>query len=154
MHLSSWREVVMFNLTPGFFERSSLRPQRTKRSITIRALRHIINLRLRSPNQALGSVAYAWIMTQQDDRNSLTLLLHCGGTLHHDSSMISRLHAAYVEKRDKRSESNLQRWLKINSTTHAPAFFCSIVSNGSLAGLSWKPSLGRRMWARVPVCCS
>jgi ribosome-binding protein aMBF1 (putative translation factor) len=39
--------------------------------------------------------------------------------LHRDPSMISRLHAAYVEKRDKRSESELQRWLKTKSTTHA-----------------------------------
>ena len=31
--------------------------------------------------------------------------------LHRDASMISRLHAAYVEKRDKRSEAELQRWL-------------------------------------------
>jgi ribosome-binding protein aMBF1 (putative translation factor) len=33
--------------------------------------------------------------------------------LHRDASMISRLHAAYVENRDKRSESELQRWLNI-----------------------------------------
>ena len=39
--------------------------------------------------------------------------------LHRDASMISRLHAAYVENRDKRSESELQRWLNIKSTTHA-----------------------------------
>jgi hypothetical protein len=39
--------------------------------------------------------------------------------LHRDASMISRLHAAYVENRDKRSESELQRWLGIKSTTHA-----------------------------------
>jgi hypothetical protein len=39
--------------------------------------------------------------------------------LNRDPSMISRLHAAYVEKRDKRSESELQRWLNIKSTTHA-----------------------------------
>jgi hypothetical protein len=39
--------------------------------------------------------------------------------LHRDASMISRLHAAYVEKRDKRSESELQRRLKIKSITHA-----------------------------------
>ncbi len=38
--------------------------------------------------------------------------------LHRDASMISRLHAAYVEKRDKRSESELQRWLN-KSITHA-----------------------------------
>jgi hypothetical protein len=41
--------------------------------------------------------------------------------LHRDPSMISRLHTAYVEKRDKRSESELQRWLKTKSTTHAGA---------------------------------
>ena len=39
--------------------------------------------------------------------------------LHRDASMISRLHAAYVEKRDKRLESKLQRWLNIKSITHA-----------------------------------
>lgn len=39
--------------------------------------------------------------------------------LHRDASMISRLHAMYVENRDKRSESELQRWLNIKSTTHA-----------------------------------
>jgi hypothetical protein len=39
--------------------------------------------------------------------------------LHRDASMISRLHAANVEKRDKRSESELQRWLNINPTSHA-----------------------------------
>jgi hypothetical protein len=39
--------------------------------------------------------------------------------LHADALMISRLHAAYVEKLDNRSESELQRWLKIKSTTHA-----------------------------------
>ena len=38
--------------------------------------------------------------------------------LHRDASMISRLHAAYAEKRDKRSESELQRWLN-KSITHA-----------------------------------
>ena len=38
--------------------------------------------------------------------------------LNRDASMISRLHAAYVEKRDKRSESELQRWLN-KSITHA-----------------------------------
>jgi hypothetical protein len=41
--------------------------------------------------------------------------------------MISRLHAAYAAARDKRSESELQRLLKIKSTTHAcpnaPAVF-------------------------------
>jgi hypothetical protein len=41
------------------------------------------------------------------------------GHLHRNASMISRLHAAYVENRDKRSESELQRWLNIKSTTHA-----------------------------------
>ena len=39
--------------------------------------------------------------------------------LHRDASMISRLHAAYAEKRDKNSESKLQRWLSIKSITHA-----------------------------------
>jgi hypothetical protein len=39
--------------------------------------------------------------------------------LHGDASMLSRFHAAYVEKRDKRSESDLQRWLKTKSTIHA-----------------------------------
>jgi putative transposase len=39
--------------------------------------------------------------------------------LHRDASMISRLHSAYVERRDRRSESELQRWLQIKSTTHA-----------------------------------
>jgi hypothetical protein len=39
--------------------------------------------------------------------------------LHRDASMISRLHAAYVENRDKRSESELQRLLKTKSTIHA-----------------------------------
>jgi len=34
-----------------------------------------------------------------------------------DASMISRLHAAYVENRDNRSELELQRWLKTKSTT-------------------------------------
>jgi ribosome-binding protein aMBF1 (putative translation factor) len=33
--------------------------------------------------------------------------------LHRDPSMISRLHAAYVEKRDINLESKLQRWLSI-----------------------------------------
>ena len=37
--------------------------------------------------------------------------------LHRDPSMISRLHAAYMEKRDKRTESELQRRLNINATT-------------------------------------
>jgi len=32
--------------------------------------------------------------------------------------MISRLHASYTEKRDKNSESKLQRWLSINAKTH------------------------------------
>ena len=39
--------------------------------------------------------------------------------LHRDPSMISRLHAAYAEKRDKRSETELKRWLGIKSITHA-----------------------------------
>ena len=36
-----------------------------------------------------------------------------------DASMVSRLHAAYAAARDKRSESELQRLLRIKSTTHA-----------------------------------
>jgi ribosome-binding protein aMBF1 (putative translation factor) len=39
--------------------------------------------------------------------------------LNRDASMISRLHTAHAEKRDKKSESELQRWLGIKSTTHA-----------------------------------
>ena len=39
--------------------------------------------------------------------------------LNRDASMISRLHTAYAEKRDKNSESELQRWLRIKSITHA-----------------------------------
>jgi putative transposase len=40
--------------------------------------------------------------------------------LRRDASMISRLHAAYMEKRDKRLESELQRWLNKSITiTHA-----------------------------------
>jgi REP element-mobilizing transposase RayT len=39
--------------------------------------------------------------------------------LNRDASMISRLHTAHAEKRDKKSESALQRWLRIKSTTHA-----------------------------------
>ena len=39
--------------------------------------------------------------------------------LHRDASMISRLHAAYVEKRDRRLELQLQHWLGVKSTTHA-----------------------------------
>jgi len=38
--------------------------------------------------------------------------------LNRDASMISRLHASYAEKRDKNSESKLQRWLSIKSKTH------------------------------------
>ena len=38
---------------------------------------------------------------------------------HRDASMISRLHAAYVRTREKRSESELQHWLKTKSTTSA-----------------------------------
>jgi putative transposase len=34
--------------------------------------------------------------------------------LHRDASMISRLHAAYAAKRDKKSEMELQRWLSIS----------------------------------------
>jgi hypothetical protein len=46
--------------------------------------------------------------------------------LHRDPSMISRLHAAYVENRDKRSESELQRWLKTksNNSSLAPHPLC------------------------------
>ena len=39
--------------------------------------------------------------------------------LHRDASMISRLHAAYVEKRDRRLELQLQHWLGVKSITHA-----------------------------------
>jgi chromosomal replication initiation ATPase DnaA len=39
--------------------------------------------------------------------------------LHRDVSMISRLHAAYVEKRDRRLELQLQHWLGVKSITHA-----------------------------------
>ena len=39
--------------------------------------------------------------------------------LNRDASMVSRLHAAYAVARDKRSESELQRLLRIKSTTHA-----------------------------------
>jgi hypothetical protein len=39
--------------------------------------------------------------------------------LKRDTSMISRLHVANAEKRDRKSESELQRWLRIKSTTHA-----------------------------------
>ena len=39
--------------------------------------------------------------------------------LHGDASMISRLHAAYVEKRNRRLELELQHWLGVKSTTHA-----------------------------------
>jgi hypothetical protein len=35
-----------------------------------------------------------------------------------DATMISRLPASYAEKRDKNSESKLQRWLSIKSKTH------------------------------------
>jgi chromosomal replication initiation ATPase DnaA len=38
--------------------------------------------------------------------------------LNRDASMISRLPASYAEKRDKNSESKLQRWLSIKSKTH------------------------------------
>jgi ribosome-binding protein aMBF1 (putative translation factor) len=41
--------------------------------------------------------------------------------LNRDPSMISRLHTAYTEKRDKNLESELQRWLSIKSTIHARA---------------------------------
>jgi ribosome-binding protein aMBF1 (putative translation factor) len=37
--------------------------------------------------------------------------------LNRDASMVSRLHAAYAAARDKRSESELQRLLRIKSTT-------------------------------------
>ena len=49
--------------------------------------------------------------------------------LNRDASMVSRLHAAYAAARDKRSESELQRLLRIKSTTQlmpdpsAPAVF-------------------------------
>jgi putative transposase len=39
--------------------------------------------------------------------------------LNRDASMISRLHAAYVKKRDKQLESELRRFLNNKSTTHA-----------------------------------
>jgi ribosome-binding protein aMBF1 (putative translation factor) len=39
--------------------------------------------------------------------------------VHRDPSMISRLHTAYVEKRDINLESELQRWLGVKSTIHA-----------------------------------
>ena len=39
--------------------------------------------------------------------------------LNRDPSMIGRLHAAYAEKRDTKSEAKLQRSLGIKSTTHA-----------------------------------
>ena len=39
--------------------------------------------------------------------------------LNRDASMVSRLHAVYAAARDKRSESELQRLLRIKSTTHA-----------------------------------
>jgi hypothetical protein len=35
------------------------------------------------------------------------------------SSRTHRSHAAYVENRDKQSESELQRWFKTKSTTRA-----------------------------------
>jgi ribosome-binding protein aMBF1 (putative translation factor) len=37
--------------------------------------------------------------------------------LNRDASMVSRLHAVYAAARDKRSESELQRLLRIKSTT-------------------------------------
>ena len=49
--------------------------------------------------------------------------------LNRDASMVSRLHAAYAAARDKRSESELQRLLRIKSTIQfmsdpsAPAVF-------------------------------
>ena len=39
--------------------------------------------------------------------------------LKRDTSMISRLRVANAEKRDRKSELELQRWLRIKSTTHA-----------------------------------